>query len=190
MKLHDWNVDFAVWCSYKYLNAGPGGIAGAFVHQKHIQSSPPPPRFEGWWGTDKQKRFQMESTFKPIQSVEAWQLSNPPILQLASLMASLKLFDQIGMTALRKRGERLTAYMEWLLKKNCPDTVEIITPALPGRGSMLSVRANINVANFKGKGILVDFREPDILRMTPAPLYNTFSEIYELVENIQELTGE
>ena len=111
MKLHDWNVDFAVWCSYKYLNAGPGGIAGAFVHQKHIQSSRTLPRFEGWWGTDKQTRFKMKPHFKPIPSVEAWQLSNPPIFQLASLTASMKLFDQVGMGALRKRGDRLTALL-------------------------------------------------------------------------------
>ena len=189
MKLHDWNVDFAVWCSYKYLNAGPGGIAGAFVHQRHIQSPDTLPRFEGWWGSDKKTRFQMKPQFEPIKSVEAWQLSNPPIFQLASLMASLKLFDQIGIKALRARGDRLTAYLEWLLKKNCPNTVKVITPSC-ARGSMLSVKARINVKDFKRKGILVDFREPDVLRMTPAPLYNTFSEVYELVEHIRELTGE
>ena len=189
MKLHDWNVDFAVWCSYKYLNSGPGGIAGAFVHQKHIQSSRPLPRFEGWWGTDKQTRFQMKPHFNPIKSAEAWQLSNPPIFQLASLMASLTLFDQIGMAKLNKRGKQLTAYLEWLLKENCPRTVEIITPP-NARGSMLSVRANINVQDFKRRKILVDFREPDILRITPAPLYNTFSEIYQLVDIMKELTRE
>ena len=188
MKLHDWNVDFAVWCSYKYLNAGPGGIAGAFVHQNHIQSSGTFPRFEGWWGTDKQTRFQMKPDFEPIKSVEAWQLSNPPIFQLASLMASLNIFDRFGMTALRKRGDRLTAYLEWLLRENCSDNVEIITPS-HARGSMISVRANINVKDFKKKGILVDYREPDILRITPAPLYNTFSEVYALVENIKEMNG-
>ena len=189
MELHNWNVDFAVWCSYKYLNAGPGGIAGAFVHQEHIQSSGEIPRFEGWWGTDKKSRFKMKPHFEPIKSVEAWQLSNPPIFQLASLMASLKLFDQIGMVNLRKRGERLTAYLEWLLQKNCPHTVKILTPSR-ARGSMLSVRMNADISSFKKKGILVDFREPDILRMTPAPLYNTFSEIYELVEHIRELADE
>ena len=189
MKLHDWNVDFAVWCSYKYLNAGPGGIAGAFVHQKHIQSSHTLPRFEGWWGTDKQTRFQMKSHFEPIPSAEAWQLSNPPILQLVSLMASLKLFDQVGMSNLRKRGDQLTSYLEWLLQENCPDTVKILTPSR-ARGSMLSVKASINAQDFKKRGVLVDFREPDILRITPAPLYNTFSEIYQLVEIIRELTGE
>ena len=189
MKLHDWNVDFAVWCSYKYLNAGPGGIAGAFVHQKHIQSPHPLPRFEGWWGTDKQNRFQMKPHFEPIPSAEAWQLSNPPIFQLASLMASLQLFDQMGMANLRARGDQLTSYLEWLLKNNCPNTVEILTPPC-ARGSMLSLRANIDVQEFKKRGVWVDFREPDILRITPAPLYNTFEEIYQLVEIIRELTSE
>ena len=189
LKLHEWNIDFAVWCSYKYLNAGPGGIAGAFVHEKHTQLSRQLPRFEGWWGTDKQTRFQMKPHFEPINSAEAWQLSNPPIFQLASLMASLKLFDQIGMATLRKHGDQLTAYLEWLLRENCPQTVEILTPP-HARGSMLSVKTSINVKNFKKRGILVDFREPDILRITPAPLYNTFSEIYQLVDMIKEMNGE
>ena len=189
MKLHNWNVDFAVWCSYKYLNAGPGGIAGAFVHQNHIQSSRQIPRFEGWWGTDKQNRFYMKPQFEPIESVEAWQLSNPPIFQLASLMASLEPFDQLGMASLRQRGDRMTAYLDWLLKRNCPGSVEILTPS-HARGSMLSVRADVKVKDFKQKGILMDFRQPDILRITPAPLYNTFSEIYELVEHIGEMTRE
>lgn len=190
LNLHDDDVDFAVWCSYKYLNAGPGGLAGAFVHEKHFGDQNIP-RFEGWWGHDKQSRFKMGPKFQPIPSVEAWQLSNPPIFQLASLRASMNIFDEAGMQNLRERGDRLTAYLEYLLLKNCEGKLTIITPQdKKQRGSMLSVQMKKDpkplVKVFGEKGVILDFREPDILRITPAPLYNSFEDCYRLVQIMKE----
>lgn len=192
LQLHDWDVDFAVWCSYKYLNAGPGGIAGAFVHEKYVKDFKGP-RFEGWWGQNKQKRFKMGPEFDAIPTVEAWQLSNPPIFQLASLRASMELFDQATIPKLRERGDQLTRYFEWLLKKNLPEDVQIVTPE-KDRGSMLCLRFKKNpktwIEALQHKGAFVDFREPDIIRATPAPLYNSYSDIYRLVEAFQEVIHE
>src|SRR5438128_3039229 len=134
LTLHEDGADFAAWCNYKYLNAGPGGLGGVFVHERHADTALP--RFEGWWGHDKVRRFEMGPRFSPIRGAEAWQLSNPPILQLAALRASMELFDRAGMPALRQKGDRLTAYLESLLKRL--SGVEILTPA--ERGSMLTVR--------------------------------------------------
>lgn len=188
VKLHDWEVDFAVWCSYKYLNAGPGAIAGAFVHQKHLGRRDFP-RWEGWWGHNKEVRFKMGPNFDPIPTVEAWQLSNPPIFQLAALRASLELFDQATMPALRAKGDRLTGYLEWLLKKNLGSVLEIVTPA--ERGSMLCLRVKKDGRGLgkllQDRGVALDFREPDILRMTPAPLYTSFEDVYRLVQVLQEV---
>ncbi|MCX7978641.1 MAG: kynureninase, partial [Bdellovibrionaceae bacterium] len=186
LELHDWDVDFAVWCSYKYLNAGPGGIAGAFVHEKHHRRDLP--RFAGWWGHDKQTRFLMGPRFDPIPSVESWQLSNPPILQLASLRASMEIFDSAGMITLRQKGDRLTGYLEWLLRMKCADWISIVTPL--ERGSMLCVRIKSDpkkmLAALKERQVIVDFREPDILRMTPVPLYNSFSDVWNLVSVLEK----
>ena len=195
LNLHDWDVDFAVWCSYKYLNSGPGGLAGAFVHEKH-HGKENIPRFEGWWGHNKEERFLMGRTFNPINSVEAWQLSNPPIFQMASLMASLEIFDKATMPALRKKGDLLTAYLEYLVLENCGEFCEIITPGLvegqQTRGSMLCIRMKKDpkklVKEFVNNGVICDFREPDILRMTPIPLYNNFTDVYKLVEIIKEFS--
>lgn len=191
LSLHDWGVDFAVWCSYKYLNSGPGGIAGAFVHQRH-HSSLDIPKFAGWWGTNKQTRFKMGPHFDPIPSVESWQLSNPPIFQLASLRASMDLFDQAGISNLRDRGDRLTSYFEFLLEKHLSEKVKVITPPRPERGSMLCLRFATSpkswVSKLKSKGTFVDFREPDIIRATPAPLYNSFEDVYDLVQVLKELS--
>ena len=195
MSLHDWKVDFAVWCSYKYLNSGPGGLAGAYVHEDHF-SDVNIPRFEGWWGTNKQTRFKMGPNFDPIPTIEAWQLSNPPIFQLASLRASMELFDEATMPEIRKKGDRLTSYLEFLLKESCGDFVEIITPeysdSKQNRGSMLSLSFKKDpkklLKTFGERGVICDFREPDILRMAPAPLYNNFSDIYRLVEIIREVS--
>jgi kynureninase len=187
LRLHDWAPDFAAWCNYKYLNAGPGGLGGIFVHQRHHGAALP--RFEGWWGHDKQSRFEMGPRFVPIHGAEAWQLSNPPILQLAALRASMELFDRAGMPALRARGDRLTAYLEFLLKR-LPG-IEILTPA--ERGSMLTVRfrggARAMVEALKKRGAIVDLRNPDIVRITPAPLYNSFADIQQLCALIRELHG-
>ncbi|MBD64993.1 MAG: kynureninase [Halobacteriovoraceae bacterium] len=194
LNLHDDGADFAVWCSYKYLNAGPGGIAGAFVHERHLGLKDIP-RFEGWWGNNKDNRFEMRPEFDPLQTVEAWSLSNPPIFQLASLRASMNLFDQAGMKNLREKGDRLTAYLEYVLKENCGENLEIVTPSYHPekqmRGSMLCVKiknadTQAMFKKFQARGIIIDFREPDILRMCPAPLYNNFEDCYRLAQAIKE----
>lgn len=193
LELHKSEADFAVWCTYKYLNSGPGGLAGAFVHERH-HNDPNIPRFEGWWGTNKETRFKMKPEFEPIQSVEAWQLSNPPIFQLASIRASLELFMRAGRENLRERGDSLTGYLEWLLQTNCAGKVEIVTPAFvegkQTRGSMLCVRVKGDAKNVEEKlkenGAIVDFREPDILRMAPCPLYNSYEDVFELVDIIHK----
>lgn len=190
LNLHDDNVDFAVWCSYKFLNSGPGGLAGAFVHEKHLGKKDIP-RFEGWWGHDKTSRFKMGPDFQPIPTVEAWQLSNPPIFQLASLRSSMNIFDEVGMPALRAKGDRLTAYLEYLLLENCEGKLEITTPSdVSQRGSTLSIQMKTDpkplVKVFGEKGVILDFREPDILRICPAPLYNTYEDCFKLVQIIKD----
>lgn len=196
LNLHDWDVDFAVWCSYKYINSGPGGLAGAFVHEKH-HKDPTIPRFEGWWGTNKKNRFKMEPDFEPIPTVEAWQLSNPPIFQLAAMRASLDIFHEAGIKNLRAKGDKLTGYLEWLLKENCSDSVSIVTPAYEEgkqtRGNMLCVRVAKDAKKLEeslvAQDVILDFREPDILRMAPAPLYNSFEDVFELVSMMKKVLG-
>ena len=184
LRLHDWGADFAVWCSYKYLNSGPGGIAGAFVHEDHHQNGRP--RLEGWWGQDKGTRFDMGPVFDPIPTAEAWQLSNPPVLQMAALRGSLEVFDLAGgMAALSERAERLGAYLEWLLG----DGVEVRSPPAPGRGAMLSLRPvrgdpRALERALVERGALLDFRVPDVLRATPAPLYGSHEDVFRLAEII------
>lgn len=193
LQLHDWKVDFAVWCSYKYLNSGPGGIAGAFVHKKHLGSKTLP-RFEGWWGQNKSTRFKMGPDFDAIPTAEAWQLSNPPIFQLASLRASMELFDKATMKALREKGDKLTAYFENQIRTELKDQVDVVTPPLPQRGSMLCLRFKESPRAWAGKlserGAFVDFREPDIIRATPVPLYNNHEDIYRLVQTFKEVMNE
>lgn len=190
LKLHDWGADFAMWCSYKYLNSGPGGLAGAFVHERHLGQKNIP-RFEGWWGHDKVSRFKMGPDFQPLPTAEAWQLSNPPIFQLASLRASMELFDEAGIENLRKRGDRITAAFEGLLKQKLQDRVSVVTPALPERGSMLCLRFKSDpkkwVHTLREKNVHVDFREPDIIRATPIPLYTSFADVYRLVDVLDEV---
>ena len=174
LHLHDDGPDFAAWCNYKYLNAGPGGLGGVFVHERHHAGGLP--RFEGWWGTDKARRFEMEPRFVPAPGAEAWQLSNPPILQLAALRASMELFDRATMPALRRKGDRLTAYLQWLLEQR---GLEVLTPAQ--RGSMLTVRGSrALVEELAKRGAMVDFRPPDIVRITPAPMYSSFADVQKL----------
>lgn len=198
MTLHDDDVDFAVWCSYKYLNSGPGGIAGCFVHEKHHAANKDwnqfksMPRFEGWWGHNKTDRFKMGPDFNPITTVEAWQLSNPPIFQLAALRASLEIFDAIGIANARRRGDELTDYLELLLKDNLSKHLSVATPE--SRGSMLCLRVNSRHQEFKNFLIenhaIVDFREPNIIRATPAPLYNSYVDIYKLVDLMKRFFNE
>jgi kynureninase len=193
LRLHDWKVDFAVWCSYKYLNAGPGGIAGAFIHEKHFGSNTLP-RFEGWWGQNKSTRFKMGPQFDAIPTAEAWQLSNPPIFQLASLRASMELFDAATMKGLREKGDKLTTYFETQIKDELGDQAQVVTPPLPQRGSMLCLRFKKSPRAWTGKlrdrGVFVDFREPDIIRATPVPLYNSFEDIHRLVQAFKEAIHE
>ncbi len=190
LHLHEWDVDFAVWCSYKYLNAGPGGIAGCFVHDRYAMEFDLP-RFAGWWGHDKETRFLMGRSFQPITGAEGWQLSNPPILQLAALRASMEIFDKAGMPAIRKKGDLLTGYLEFLLRSIPDDFCSIITPRnIKERGSQLSIKVSGRpkdmVKKLKAAGIICDFREPDIVRAAPAPLYNTFLDVYRFANQISE----
>lgn len=186
VKLHDWNPDFAVWCNYKYLNGGPGCIAGCFVHERHARN-PHLPRFAGWWGNDKDARFRMEPQFQPIAGAEGWQLSNPSILSMAALRASMDIFDEIGMERLRAKSERLTTYLEFLLEQKPQEGFAIITPRDPAqRGAQLSLRVSKNgravCESLAQQGIICDWREPDILRVAPVPLYNSFLDVYAFAE--------
>jgi len=193
LQLHDWNVDFAVWCSYKYLNSGPGSLAGCFVHERHKDNFDLP-RFAGWWGHNKETRFRMGPEFEPLPGAEGWQLSNPPIFQLAALRASLELFDKAGMKQLRAKGDLLTGYLEFLLEDTPAGYLSIITPADPAqRGSQLSIRFSSNpkemLKAFKDEGVICDFREPDIIRATPVPMYNTFLDVYRFASIIRRFAS-
>jgi len=192
LKLHDWNVDFAVWCSYKYLNGGPGAIAGCFVHERHARH-PKLPRFTGWWGHDKENRFLMKPDFHPIPGAEGWQLSNPSILSAAALRSSLDIFDEAQMERLRAKSALLTGYLEFLLDQDRSKRFSIITPRDSAqRGAQLSLRVNENgraICDALAKeGIICDWREPDILRVAPVPLYNTFLDVYTFAEKFLSAT--
>jgi kynureninase len=189
VQLHEWNVDFACWCSYKYLNSGPGGVAGAFVHERHHHNKELL-RLAGWWGHNKNTRFKMEPGFDPIPSAEAWQLSNAPVLSMAAHKASLELFDRAGMPALREKSLLLTSWLEFVLaevRKQTGVQLEIITPADPSqRGCQLSVivpgRDRSLVKQLADKGVIVDWREPNVIRMAPVPMYNSFEDILSFGE--------
>jgi kynureninase len=186
LKLHDWNADFAAWCSYKYLNSGPGSIAGVFVHERHAESFDLP-RFAGWWGHDKETRFLMGSKFVPLRGAEGWQLSNPPIFQLAALKASLDIFEQAGMKNLIEKSKKLTGYLEFLLREIGDERISVITPSNPDeRGCQLSIRvqdADKNLFNsISEKGVYADWREPDVIRVAPVPLYNSFTDVFRFAE--------
>lgn len=190
LKLHDDDVDFAMWCSYKYLNSGPGSLAGCFVHERHSRDTSLP-RFAGWWGHDKKTRFQMGPTFDPIPGAEGWQLSNPPIFQLAALRASMELFDKAGMANLRRKGDVLTVYLEFLLSDIGGDFFKVITPQdIAQRGSQLSIKLKTQPKDFVKKlgekGVICDFREPDIMRAAPTPMYNTFEDVYHFAKAVGE----
>jgi kynureninase len=188
LELHDSGVDFAVWCHYKYLNAGPGAIAGCFVHERHARDSDLV-RLAGWWGHDKSSRFQMPHDFRPLPGAEGWQISNLPILAAAPLLASLPLFDAAGLPALRAKSMRLTGYLESLLRAQVADAVTILTPSDPeARGCQLSLRLRRSPAEahkvfdaLAAAGFTGDWREPDVIRVAPVPLYNTFVEAWEFV---------
>ncbi len=193
LHLHDWNVDFAVWCTYKYMNSGPGGIAGCFVHEKHVARTDLP-RFAGWWGHDKATRFLMDDTFVPIQGAEGWQMSNETVLSMAALKASLEIFEEVGMKALIRKSRILTAYLECMISTLETDRIKIISPDDPKlRGAQLSIRVlNSNKSLFikiSEKGVIADWREPDVIRIAPAPLYNNFSDVYAFVQILNDSLG-
>lgn len=188
LALHDWNVDFAAWCSYKYLNSGPGAVAGCFIHERHARDTSLP-RMGGWWGNDPQTRFRMhlEAEFRPVASADAWQLSNPPILAMAPLIASLELFDAAGMPALRAKSMRLTGYLQFLLDQMPSARYTVITPRAPAaRGCQLSILAHHRPRELhtalETAGVVCDFRAPNVVRVAPTPLYNTFHEVWRFAE--------
>lgn len=190
LALHDWEVDFAVWCSYKYLNSGPGAVGGAFVHERNSRDRSLP-RFGGWWGNDPDTRFRMhlEERFVPVASADGWQLSNPPILALAPLIASLELFERAGMSALRKKSLELTGYLEAWVRHAAGDVVRLLTPTDPDqRGCQLSLHVSERALELfealQAAWITVDFRRPDVIRVAPVPLYNRFDEIRRVGETI------
>ncbi|GGK42854.1 kynureninase [Pilimelia terevasa] len=189
LALHDWNVDFAAWCSYKYLNSGPGGLAGAFVHERHL-GDPALPRLEGWWSTAAATRFEMAPVSRPPATVEAWQVSNPPIFAMGPVRTSLELFDKVGMTALRARSERLTGYLAELLDEVvAARPLHVITPRDPARrGCQLSVRVSGGSAGALTRrlreeyGVIADAREPDVVRLAPVPLYSTYHDCWRAAD--------
>ncbi|WP_210490071.1 kynureninase [Rufibacter aurantiacus] len=184
LQLHGWNVDFAVWCTYKYLNSGPGGTSGVFVHERHAKN-PDLPRFAGWWGHDQSVRFQMKKGFIPMPGAEGWQLSNSQILPMAVHKASLEMFDQAGMQNLRAKSEKLTAYLEFLIEElqQPKEALEVITPKEPSaRGCQLSLLVHQNgralFETLMANGFILDWREPNVIRVAPTPLYNTFEDVF------------
>jgi kynureninase len=193
LALHDWNVDFAVWCSYKYLNAGPGAVAGAFVHERHATNRELP-RLAGWFGNDPATRFRLhlEPEFIPVPSADGWQISNPPIFSMAPLRASLAIFDETGgMEALRAKSIKLTSYLQFLLKSAGAKRFTIITPReINARGCQLSILVHEHPKELFGKleaaGVKCDFREPNVIRAAPTPLYNTFHEVWRFAKILAE----
>lgn len=187
LQLHNWGVDFACWCSYKYLNSGPGGVSGVFIHEKHI-ANPALPRFAGWWGYTKETRFQMAKGFTPIPTAEGWQLSNAPILSMAALKASLDIFAEAGFEALVTKSKQLAAYLhatlQYINELSSTPSIEVITPASEARHgcqvSLLMLRDGRNVFDaLTNAGVVADWREPNVIRIAPVPLYNRFEDIYQ-----------
>jgi kynureninase len=195
LKLHEWQVDFAAWCSYKYLNSSPGGVSGMFVHENHAKK-PELPRFAGWWGHDKATRFLMEPGFQPMEGAEGWQLSNAPVISMAVHLASLDIFDEVGMEKLRAKSDVLTAYLEFIIdtisdkhKEIC--TFEIITPRdKKYRGAQISMLVHGEGKKFfdklTQKGVIADWREPNVIRLAPVPLYNSFEDVFYFGKYLEE----
>jgi kynureninase len=185
LELHDWKVDFAAWCSYKYMNSGPGNASGCFIHEKHHHNSDLP-RFAGWWGHNKERRFKMEQNFDPIHSADGWQISNLPVLSLAPYLASVEMFHEIGMEALIQKRDLITAYLEFILHtidKEVNSTFEIITPSNSSeRASQLSVFLHgegRSLFDYLMKnGVITDWREPNVIRLAPVPFYCSFEDMY------------
>ncbi|MDO7171871.1 kynureninase [Mariniflexile sp. AS56] len=194
LNLHDSGADFAAWCTYKYLNSGPGSIAGCFVHERHANNKNLN-RFTGWWSHNKETRFKMRDDFDQLPGAEGWQLSNPPILAMAAIKASLAIFNEVGFEKLTDKSKKLTGYFEFLLKQLENDSIRIITPNNPNeRGCQLSIavkNANKSLHNkLTEAGIISDWREPNVIRCAPVPLYNSFQDIYYLVERLKTILNE
>lgn len=193
LKLHDWNADFACWCSYKYLNSGPGGVSGVFIHQKHIANAALP-RFAGWWGHTKETRFKMEKGFQAIPTAEGWQVSNAPVLSMAAHKASIDIFDKAGMDNLIAKGKLLSDYLLFILNEinaNATEKViEVITPA-SAKGCQVSMlmlqKGKAIFEALKQHGVLADWREPNVIRVAPVPLYNTFTDVFTFGEIIKNM---
>ncbi|HNB59124.1 MAG TPA: kynureninase [Phycisphaerales bacterium] len=195
LRLHEWNVDFAAWCTYKYLNSGPGAVAGAYVHERHARNQAIT-RLAGWWGNDPATRFEMGPGFHARPSADGWQLSNPPILSLAPVRVSLEIFDRAGMTALREKSQKLTAYLEFLLDRitngGGRHLVQVITPRdSKARGCQLSLavaeRAREVHAELEREGVVCDFRAPNVIRVAPTPLYNTYHEVWRFAQIVERM---
>ena len=189
--LHDSSIDFAAWCTYKYLNSGPGSLSGLFVHEKHAQRKDLP-RFAGWWNHNKETRFNMRQPFDVMEGAEGWQLSNPPILSMAAIKASLDIFEKVGMDALVKKSKKLTGFFEYLVNEIASDTIEIITPTNPNeRGCQLSLQVKNADKNLHKKltenNIITDWREPDVIRCAPVPMYTSFEDVYYMVTILESL---
>lgn len=191
LQLHDWAVDFACWCSYKYLNSGPGGVGGIYVHEHHY-SNPKIFRLGGWWGNEEKTRFKMEKGFIPQNNAGSWQMSNAPVFNMVAHNASLDIFEKAGMAALREKSERLTAYLEWLLKQVTHLPFVIITPNHPQkRGCQLSLlfqdRGREVFDKLSENGVVADWREPNVIRIAPVPLYNTYEDCYRFYEILMSI---
>ena len=193
LKLNEWEVDFAAWCSYKYLNSGPGGVSGYYINEKHV-TNPDIPRFAGWWGHNKEDRFKMPDQFSPIPTAERWQLSNAPVISMAAHLASLEIFEKAGMEKLREKSISLTNYLEFVVEKinsNNGNCLEIITPKeVNQRGCQLSIVAHgsdkILFDKLSENGVVADWREPNVIRIAPVPLYNSYEDVYRFGEILEK----
>ena len=192
LSMHDWGADFAAWCSYKYLNAGPGALAGVFIHERHLDD-PGIQRFEGWWSTDPETRFEMAPVSRPLPRADAWAISNPPIFSMGPVRTSLEIFDQVGMDALRARSLRLTGYLETLLDGFDMEGIDLVTPREPARrGCQLSLRVAGGAGALSRRlrfefGVIADSREPDILRVAPVPLYSSYHDCWRVADALRQL---
>lgn len=194
LNLHDSGADFAVWCTYKYLNSGPGSLGGCFVHERHAHNKNLN-RFAGWWSHNKETRFKMRDEFDQLPGAEGWQLSNPPILSMAAIRASLDIFAEVGMKKLTKKSRQLTGYFEFLLNELNNKDIKIITPSNPDeRGCQLSIQVKNADKTLHTKlteaGVISDWREPDVIRCAPVPLYNSFQDVYYLVEKLKSILND
>jgi kynureninase len=186
LKLHDWHVDFACWCSYKYLNSGPGAVGGIYVHEKY-GNNPDFFRLAGWWGNDEKTRFKMQKGFVPQKGAASWQMSNAPVFNMVALNASLDIYEKAGMKALREKSEQLTGYLLFLLQQLNNLSFQVITPSEPGkRGCQVSMLFNADGREVFNRltenGVIADWREPNVIRIAPVPLYNTYEDVYRLYE--------